>query len=129
MFDFVRRPHERFWTGRFGDEYTDRNQVDPSSRVAFFQDILRRAPDVRSACELGANKGHNLEAFRMIEPAIELTGVELNSSAWGALTARLHIRAVCSSILEFHAPPGSYDLVFTCGVLIHMNPGDLPEVY
>jgi pseudaminic acid biosynthesis-associated methylase len=119
---------ELFWAGEFGNEYTGRNQVMVQQRVPFFTEILRRTFGVRSVCELGTNRGHNLRAIAELSPNYELTGVEINPVAHREMAGFSRIQAVCSSIQEF-TPSQTYDLVFTCGVLIHLNPDDLPMVY
>jgi spore coat polysaccharide biosynthesis protein SpsF len=119
---------EVFWSGCFGDEYTERNRIAPESRAPFFRQILDLAPDIQSVCEIGANTGHNLLALRSIKPALEITGVELNSSAFAALSGIPGIAAVQSAVQNFECSR-RFDLVFTCGVLIHLNPADLPAVY
>lgn len=117
-----------FWEGDFGNEYTDRNVIKAGDRVSFFSKILTLAPDIKSICELGANKGHNLEALQMAAPQLELTGVELNRKACAEMASKSRINAVCESIQNFR-PTEKFDLVFSCGVLIHLPPADLPEVY
>lgn len=119
---------ELFWEGTFGTDYTERNQVLVKQRVPFFSEVLRKTFGVRSLCELGANKGHNLQAIAELSPTYELTGVEINPVAYQEMAASSRIKAVHSSIQDF-SPSETYDLVFTCGVLIHLNPDDLPMVY
>lgn len=119
---------EQFWAGDFGHEYTDRNAVSPAHRRPFFESILRKIPTVSGICELGANRGHNLLAIQSINPQYHLTGVELNDTAYDVLASHEGIEAVHAAIQDV-APVRAYDLVFTCGVLIHINPADLPAIY
>ncbi|OUC13625.1 MAG: hypothetical protein B0A82_16370 [Alkalinema sp. CACIAM 70d] len=119
---------EQFWAGEFGNEYTHRNQIDAEHRQPFFRQILQQTPNVKTLCELGANRGHNLAAIASIHPEIHLTGVEINPTALAELQKVCGSGAIQSSIQEFQ-PKQSFDLVFTCGVLIHLNPDDLPEIY
>lgn len=120
---------EIFWVESFGDEYTRRNKTPTGLRRGFFESILRRTSGVATVCELGANRGDNLAAISEIAPHLDLTGVELNQTAVDAMTAQVpNVTAVRSSIQDF-APGARFDLVFTCGVLIHINPSDLPLVY
>ena len=121
-------PQEKFWQGEFGNAYTERNAITPQQRTAFFDQILTRAPGIHSVCELGANRGHNLQALRELNPTLDVTGVELNDLAYVQLSAQPKIKAVRSAIQDFTSKT-AYDLVFTCGVLIHLNPNDLPAVY
>lgn len=57
-----------------------------------------------------------------------MTGVEINKTAYERLKKIKNIRAYHSSIQEFH-PTQRYDLVFTKGVLIHINPEELQYIY
>jgi len=119
---------EKFWSTDFGDEYTRRNVVDPSDRRPFFARALSRTYGVRSVLELGANKGHNLEAIGALSPAYALTGVELNQSACDEMEKKERLNPVCSTILDYR-PDEKFDFVFICGVMIHLNPEQLPDVY
>lgn len=120
---------EQFWAGSFGDAYTDRNAVSPAQRSPFFQQILDKVEGVTSICELGANRGHNLLAIQSVNNVYQLTGVELNESAFGILSGHPGIQAIHGSIQDVPLAPNAFDLVFTCGVLIHLNPEDLLAVY
>jgi pseudaminic acid biosynthesis-associated methylase len=119
---------ELLWQGEFGREYTERNAVSPEARQPFFARVLGKTFGVSSICELGANRGHNLAAIRGLSDNYHLTGVELNPQAAALLGAQEGIRAVRSAILDFDSDE-PFDLVYTCGVLIHLNPDDLPAVY
>ncbi|MEB3295256.1 MAG: pseudaminic acid biosynthesis-associated methylase [Synechococcales bacterium] len=119
---------ETFWAGEFGNAYTDRNQVIPVQRQPFFAQILSQMEAVQTVCELGANRGHNLAAIAALNPQLQLTGVEINPIAWAALKQVCGESAIQTSIQDFY-PQEPFDWVFTCGVLIHLNPDDLPRVY
>lgn len=120
---------EEFWAGEFGEEYTDRNQgaVLHAANLSLFSKILPRMSSMDSALELGANRGLNLHALRQLRPSAELAGVEINPRAVEILTHD-GFTAHQGSILEFKATQ-TWDLVFTKGVLIHINPDALPRVY
>lgn len=119
---------EQFWQGEFGNEYTHRNEVLPTARKPFFEAILSKTNGIQSICEFGANKGHNLQAIHELNAELNLTGVELNEIAFEQLKQLPFVDAAYSSIQDFQ-PKTSFDLIFTCGVLIHINPDDLLLVY
>lgn len=119
---------ELFWEGNFGTEYTKRNEMLPEQRQPFFAAVLQKTYGVKTICELGANRGHNLQAIAHLSKNLDLTGVEVNEAALLELKNVFKVQAVCSSIQEFD-PQQKFDLVFTSGVLIHINPDDLPLVY
>lgn len=126
----VTTEQELFWAGDFGDSYTDRNRgnVLMASKLARFSKILERTGPIASVLELGANIGLNLRAVRMLQPDVELAGVEINAQAAGELAAIERCEAHHASILDWQ-PARRYDLVMTVGVLIHINPDRLPAVY
>jgi pseudaminic acid biosynthesis-associated methylase len=119
-----------FWQGEFGDEYTHRNAIKASDREPFFKTIIDRAPDIETVLELGANKGHNLIALNNVKSSIQSAGLEINPTAVEQLQAIPSVTGIHGDILadEF-ALNDTYDLVMTCGVMIHLNPEKLTLVY
>jgi pseudaminic acid biosynthesis-associated methylase len=80
-----------------------------------------------SVLELGANIGLNYLGIQDVEPSINYTGVEINPLAHSKLS-KLGVKAVLASIFDFD-PSEQFDLTFTKGVLIHINPSRLNHVY
>lgn len=122
---------EVFWQGGFGDEYTSRNRGTNwvASNTALFSKVLGRTRGIGSVLELGANLGLNLMALHTLLPQAKLSAVEINETAAAELQQNLPQAEVhVTSILDFR-PQTQWDLVFTKGVLIHINPDKLPEVY
>lgn len=122
---------EAFWKGDFGDGYADRNRGPGwvASNAAFFARVLDRTQEVHTVLELGSNIGLNLIALRHLLPAARLSAVEINEKAASELKASLPDADLhLTSILDFQ-PSGTWNLVFTKGVLIHINPDKLPRVY
>lgn len=122
---------EAFWAGDFGTEYIQRNQGDAllASNLHFFAKALHRARSVKSCIEFGANIGMNLKALKLLHPGIEAHGIEINANAAEQLgevipSSQVHL----TSILDF-VPERSWDLTLVKGVLIHINPDALPQVY
>lgn len=122
---------ETFWEGDFGDEYTRRNRGTGlvAANAAFFSRVLTRTHKIQSVLELGSNIGLNLMALRQLLPTAKLSAVEINEKAASELRANLpDVDLHLSSILGFQ-PDTTWDLVFTKGVLIHIDPTMLPIVY
>jgi spore coat polysaccharide biosynthesis protein SpsF len=121
---------ESFWAGEFGDEYVLRNQSETlrASNIALFSTILESTAGIVSLIEYGANVGLNLIALRHLLPAAQLAAVEINEKAVERLRALGGIDVNHSSMLEF-VPDRTYDLVLSKGVLIHLNPEELPRAY
>ena len=125
-----RTDQESFWVGDFGNSYTVRNQGDKlvASNAALFSHILERTGRISSAIEFGANVGLNLRALRLLVPDMKLAAVEINAQAVVELKKMRDVTVHHRSILEFK-PKGGFDLAFTKGVLIHINPDELRRVY
>lgn len=123
-------PQEAFWAGGFGDDYTDRNEGERwvASNLAFFARILARTAGVRSVLELGANRGLNLLALKQLLPAAEFTAVEINARAVAELRRMPWLEVVHDSLLNLQAAT-LHDFVLIKGVMIHLNPDVLPQVY
>ncbi len=122
---------EQLWATEFGEAYISRNQASTQAiadRTAMFARILQRAGEIGSVLELGANIGINLHALRNILPEAEFATVEINPAAAEVLRRIPGLTTINQSLLEFTAPR-RYDLVFTSGVLIHINPEHLPTAY
>jgi spore coat polysaccharide biosynthesis protein SpsF len=122
---------ESFWSGEFGDEYIERNQGEASiaSNTALFSKILKLTNSISTMIEFGANIGLNLKAIKRLLPEVELSAIEINGKAVAQLRKEIeNITVYHSSILEFQ-PDGKRDLVLIKGVLIHINPGELQNVY
>lgn len=122
---------EAFWAGEFGTAYIQRNQGDAllASNLDFFAKALRSARGVKSCIEFGANIGMNLKALKLLHPTQEQHGIEINQDAAHELAQVIPPGNVHqSSILDF-SPQKLWDLVLIKGVLIHINPDVLPQVY
>ena len=122
---------EAFWAGKFGTEYIQRNQGNAllASNLDFFAKALRTTRGVNTCIEFGANIGMNLKALRLLHPDQEQHGIEINADAADELSQIIPAERVYhSSILNF-SPNRTWELVLIKGVLIHINPDELPRVY
>lgn len=130
MADTTPTAQEAFWSGQGGSNYIERNKrMDTGSRLHFFSRVLRRAGPVASVLELGANIGLNLHALHTLLPEAHIEAVEINPDAAACLGQLPFLaQAHQASLLSF-TPSRVFDLVFTRGVLIHIEPARLPEVY
>lgn len=122
---------EAFWAGEFGSEYINRNRGDVlvASNVSLFAHALRATGGVGSCIEFGANIGLNLRALKLLYPNQDQFAIEINPDAARQLEDFLPQTNVFNgSILDFH-PARTWSLALIKGVLIHLNPDVLPQVY
>lgn len=122
---------ENFWSQQFGLEYINRNngELFVTAKTVFFAEILKVAPQVKSIVELGCNIGINLQALNRINNNFELTGYEINDVAAQKARELGCATVISGTIVEDLAKDKKYDLSFTSGVLIHINPDKLDVVY
>jgi len=121
---------EQFWAGQFGNEYVDRNAAEQLlvSNTALFAEILRRTESIDSVIEFGANIGMNLHALRRLLLESKFHAVEINAKAAEQLRKAEFVNVIEDSILTFQ-PSTPCELAFIKGVLIHIDPKRLGDVY
>jgi len=121
---------EKFWAGEFGNEYISRNKDAwlLASNIALFASILKRTRDVNSVIEFGANIGMNIHAIKNLLPHSHLHAIEINAKAVEELSKIESLSVYHQSIFDF-IPEKKIDFVFSKGVLIHLEPTMLPQVY
>jgi spore coat polysaccharide biosynthesis protein SpsF len=114
-------------------EYIERNNSKSllASNIALFSQILSRTNyRVESVFEIGTNIGLNLDAIQTLLPTVFLSGIEISNEAYKEISMKNYgSNIVNESILNLSHDLGKYDLVFTKGVLIHLNPEYLVDVY
>jgi spore coat polysaccharide biosynthesis protein SpsF len=122
---------ENFWAEEFGDEYISRNvgQELLASNLKFFSEALKKAGDICSFIEFGANVGMNLKALNLLYPKLEMSAIEINKKAVNTLEKIINKKNIFhGSILDFNTSE-KFDLVLIKTVLIHINPDKLRDVY
>lgn len=128
------------WTGDFGREYTRRNERDPDEKNAVYLknlgvtrtdlnlEFLEGLPRDASILEVGTNTGDLLLIMHEMG-FTNLAGVEIQPAALATARRRVPgLRAVRAYAQSLPFATGSFDLVYTSGVLIHIAPADLDAV-
>ena len=136
----MRTQQIEFWSGDFGRDYTDRNTTDHTawnrqylekygvSKLNMNDEFLRDLPKNLRVLEVGCNTGLQLEALRQ-QGYRNITGIELQFYAAKYARNRVQdISVLQGSGFEIPFKTGSFDLVFSSGVLIHIAPDDLPTI-
>lgn len=122
---------EEFWAGEFGDDYIERNMSADllAANLHYFSRILENTQEIRSTFEVGCNIGMNTSALSYLLPNASHSGIEINQRAVEICRARAISGDIHQgSFLDFETDR-KFDLVFSKGVLIHLNPDALPDVY
>jgi pseudaminic acid biosynthesis-associated methylase len=122
----------KFWSGDFGNSYITRNLKNPDQIYDgnitienIFEEFFQNMDKSSKILELGCNIGLKLSLLHKMGFS-DLSGVELNETAFNAAKKNNpSIKFYNSSIEKFEPSEGEYDLVFTSGVLIHINPNSI----
>lgn len=122
---------EAFWSGEFGNGYLSRNDSEHLivSRMVHFAKFLESASRVKSIMELGCNIGMNLQALNRLNKDFELSAYEINPVAADKAKELNIANITCDTIINNIKSDKTFDLTFTSGVLIHINPEHLESVY
>ncbi|MCP1716321.1 spore coat polysaccharide biosynthesis protein SpsF [Methanocalculus alkaliphilus] len=122
---------ELFWAGDFGSEYIKRNQGEEllASNIAFFCQALCNAEKPKTCIEFGANIGMNLKALKLLYPQQKQYAIEINKDAVDELQSLLPPENIFHTSILDYKPEVVYDLTMIKGVLIHINPDYLSQVY
>lgn len=129
------------WSTEFGKEYTDRNIYDPDKLDKFYKEqygitrtemnkeFLSEFVDKNAKIlEVGCNVGNQLRLLKSMGYN-NLYGIELQDYAVEKakeLTEGINIIKGTGDDIPFK--DGYFDLVFTSGVLIHINPKNIKNV-
>ena len=132
---------EKFWSGDFGKSYTDRNsrsnmEVDQAykawygvSRADMNEIFLGSFPRDIRILEVGCNTGMQLVSLQSMG-FNSLYGIELQDYAvQRAKEYSEGINIIQGSAFDIPFKDNFFDLVFTSGVLIHIAPNNLPEIF
>ena len=121
----MKTPQENFWKTKFGNKYSSRNTQ--KKNFSHFRNILSKLNKINSVFEIGTNIGLNLDVIKKISPKIQTHGVEINKYAYQKCLKKGH--SVKNISIHDYNEKKKFDLVFTCGVLIHLNPKKLQQTY
>ncbi len=129
---------ELFWRSEFGKQYNDRNLRDIEeldrnhirlygvTRSELNREFLGEL-NIHAILECGCGVGNQL--LLLAHQGYErLCGIDIQEDALGKARSRLpHVGWIQASLSHIPFQPGSFDLSFTSGVLIHINPDHLLE--
>lgn len=122
---------EGFWAGDFGNEYIDRNKnaKNLAAYLYVWSKIINRTSNIRSVMEFGSNIGFNLKTIHSLLPNAKISCVEINKKAVTFLKEMNFLETIYNDSILNYKPVKKYDLSFTRGVLIHINPDKLDVCY
>jgi pseudaminic acid biosynthesis-associated methylase len=119
---------EKFWATTYADDYIKKNsQFDHQLGAEAWNKILKvTRGQVGNYLEFGCNIGRNIDQLKLVLPDAKPSIIEISGPAFKFVTSRHDfLHAFNGAILDSEFDDGSFDLVFTMGILIHINPDQL----
>ncbi len=95
----------------------------------FFSKTFSQIGRPNSLIEFGANVGMNLRAIKLLFPKINLFGIEINKTAANELAKNIGVENVFNGSITDFTTDKKFDVALIKGVLIHINPDILNDVY
>jgi pseudaminic acid biosynthesis-associated methylase len=126
----------KFWKGKFGDDYTERNSEDFDkvykecfgiSRTDLNKEFLSGIKKDMPILEVGCNRGSQIKILKNMGFK-NIWAIEINDTALNIAKEDKSMNIVHGSALDIPFKDSFFDLIFTSGVLIHIAPDDLPKV-
>jgi pseudaminic acid biosynthesis-associated methylase len=113
------------WAGSFGTAYHERNRVQWEARIPFWESAIQYTNAMR-LFELGCGPGWNFRAIQACAPGAECFGADLNQEAVNeARAAGFEVHPCHEQGIVGLYEPGTMDMVYTAGCLIHIPPETL----
>lgn len=119
---------EGFWAEDYSKEYIEKNfQFDDIKGAEGWSKILQCTNfEISKFLELGCNVGRNIKQLQAVLPSAKPSAIEISKEAFQYANSKYTFEnSFNGSILDSNFPENSFDLTFTMGVLIHINPDQL----
>ena len=121
---------ERFWATTYANDYIKKNsEFDHKLGSEAWVNMLQKIQGkVKNYLECGCNIGRNITQIKLAFPEAKPSIIEISELAFNFVTAHHEFTSAYNGpILNSNFEKESFDLVFTMGVLIHINPDQLLE--
>ena len=119
---------ENFWATTYATDYIKKNSsFDNQVGAEAWKKMLKGTQgEIKNFLECGCNIGRNIDQIKMVLPEAVPSIIEISEPAFKFVTSQHEFKhAFNVAILDSAFDDASFDLVFTTGVLIHINPDQL----
>lgn len=126
----VSTPQEDFWKNEIAESYAqDNSSFDKQRGLVAWKRILSMIDksEISSYLDCGSNIGRNITFLKEILPSASANIVELAKEPYEKCLRDFQIEESFLGPIKDAKFDAKFDLVFTNGVLIHVNPDDLLE--
>lgn len=122
---------QTFWKNTYSKEYIERNPYSNQHLgLKAWAKMLSKVDDMegelKSILECGSNIGRNIAFLNSLYPEAKKSIIELSEDAFKIITENFKLEAAQNCpITSAEFPESNFDLVYICGVLIHIHPDDV----
>lgn len=118
---------ETFWLKSQNSYVTKNSEFDLSSGLKAWNKILNKISkeSIESILECGSNIGRNINFLNNVLPFASKNIIEISPEAYSIVTTKYQISETFLGPIKNAQFSGTFDLVFSSGVLIHVHPDDL----
>jgi pseudaminic acid biosynthesis-associated methylase len=126
-----KRVQDIFWTKDYADDYAFKNSEfdNELGRDAWAKMLARAKLYDKSYLEVGCNIGRNLDQLRLLDQELMASVIEINPKALAKAKSKHRLQSeFCGPAQNANFQANAFELVFTCGVLIHISPDELGTI-
>jgi ubiquinone/menaquinone biosynthesis C-methylase UbiE len=120
---------EEFWRDIKDSFVVDNINMGPKRKKLIAKIVKEN--NIKSVLELGCCSGGNLKAIREVNPDIKIVGFDINEKAiaYAKEVEKIDAEFVVGSIYDLSKfEDKSFDLVFTCAVLVHIPSEKIEDI-
>lgn len=120
---------EEFWVNSIAQDYMQANSsFNKPLAIEAWKQMLEKVDtlSLNGFLECGCNIGRNLHSLKILAPNADAAVIEINREALEIAMKNNEISEAFHGSIKDAKLARKFNLVFTSGVLIHINPQDLP---
>ena len=121
---------QKYWSKKniITNYISDNIKFDRKQSTLAWKTMLKKTNNIKSILECGSNIGRNIESLKTINDKSKISIIEINKIAYDIVTKKFSLdKSFNGPISDCDFKKKTFDLVFTMGVLIHINRKDLIE--
>jgi pseudaminic acid biosynthesis-associated methylase len=123
-----KRIQDIFWVKDYANDYAFKNSEfdNELGRDAWAKMLAKTKLNDKSYLEVGCNIGRNLDQLKLLDPGLRASAIEINPQALAKAKSKHQLQSeFCGPAQDANFEVDTFELVFTCGVLIHISPDEL----
>lgn len=127
--DYKLNEQQVFWANKYALDYIKKNKsFNKNLGIDGWRKMLSKAENVETILECGCNIGRNIGFLNELMPSACISIIEISKPAFDFVTKEYKIdQKFNGPISVSNFSNESFNLTFTMGVLIHIQPNDLIE--